>query len=214
MPYYGIPVDQTNENVAMAYNKEILTDLLRKELGFEGVICTDWGIISGRHWGVDDLSIRERFKKSIEAGVDQYGGESSPEYVIDLVNNDEISEERIDFSVSKILRNKFELGLFEEPFVDEGLVDSKVGIKSYCEKGLLAQKKSIVLLKNDLIEGKNILPLNKNIKVFVDGFNKNSFKDYCDVCEEPGEADYILLQLRTVFNGKQPSGINLSLIHI
>ncbi len=208
MPYYGIPIDQTNEDVAMAYNKEILTDLLRKELGFKGVICTDWGIISGRHWGVDDLSIRERFKKSIEAGVDQYGGESSPEYVVDLVHNDEISEERIDFSVSKILRNKFELGLFEEPFVNEELVDSKVGIKSYCEKGLLAQKKSIVLLKNDLIEGKNILPLNKNIKVFVDGFNKNSFKDYCDVCEEPGEADYILLQLRTVFNGKQPSGIN------
>ena len=214
MPYYGIPVDQTNENVAMAYNKEILTDLLRGELDFDGVICTDWGIISGRHWGVDDLSIRERFKKSIEAGVDQYGGESSPEYVIDLVKKDEISEERIDFSVSKILRNKFELGLFEEPFVNEDKVDSKVGIKSYCEKGLLAQKKSIVLLKNDLIDKENILPLNKGSKVFVDGFNKGSFKDYCDVCEEPYDADYILLQLRTVFNGKQPSGIDRPLDNI
>ena len=134
--------------------------------------------------------------------------------VVDYFNNFIISEERIDFSVSKILRNKFELGLFEEPFVNEDKVDNKVGIKSYCEKGLLAQKKSIVLLKNDLIDKENILPLNKDIKVFLDGFNKSSFKDYCDVCEEPDEADYILLQLRTVFNGKQPSGIDRPLDNI
>ena len=113
MPYYGIPVDQTKENVAMAYNRDILIHLLREEMGFEGVICTDWGIISGRHWGVDELSIKERYKKSVLAGVDQYGGESSPEYIIDLVREEEIPEERIDYSVRKILINKFELGLFE-----------------------------------------------------------------------------------------------------
>ena len=208
MPYYGIPIDQTSENVAMAYNKDILTDLLREKLGFNGVICTDWGIISGRHWGVDNLSIKERYKKSIDAGVDQYGGESSPKYILDLVKDNEITEERINFSVKKILINKFELGLFDEPFVDEQSVIKKVGIEPYINKGILAQKKSVVLLKNDKNHNKNVLPLSKGVKVFSDGFDKSILKNYCEIIDNPKDSDFILLQLRTVFNGNQPSGIN------
>ena len=82
MPYYGIPIDQTEENVAMGFNKAILTDLLRDELGFLGVVCSDWGIVASRAWGVEDLSVRERYKKSIDAGIDQYGGENDPEHII------------------------------------------------------------------------------------------------------------------------------------
>jgi beta-glucosidase len=119
MPYYGIPTGQTDEDVAMAFNRYILTDLLRDELGFEGVICTDWGVITGRIWGVEPLTVEERYLKSIEAGVDQYGGESEPEYIVDLVNRGVIGEARIDESVRRILKNKFDLGLFESPFVDE-----------------------------------------------------------------------------------------------
>ena len=85
MPYYGIPIDQTEENVAMAFNKYILSDLLREDIGFDGVICSDWGIITGRHWGVNDLSIEERYKKSINAGIDQFGGETDTSYLIKLV---------------------------------------------------------------------------------------------------------------------------------
>ena len=208
MPYYGIPIDQTSENIAMAYNKDILTDLLREKLGFNGVICTDWGIISGRHWGVDNLSIKERYKKSIDAGVDQYGGESSPKYILDLVKDNEITEERINFSVKKILINKFELGLFDEPFVDEQSVIKKVGIEPYINKGILAQKKSVVLLKNDKNDNKNVLPLSKGVKVFSDGFDKSILKNYCEIIDNPKDSDFILLQLRTVFNGNQPSGID------
>ena len=208
MPYYGIPIDQTSENVAMAYNKDILTDLLREKLGFNGVICTDWGIISGRHWGVDNLSIKERYKKSIDAGVDQYGGESSPKYILELVKDNEITEERINFSVKKILINKFELGLFDEPFVDEQSVIKKVGIEPYINKGILAQKKSVVLLKNDKNDNKNVLPLSKGVKVFSDGFDKSILKNYCEIIDNPKDSDFILLQLRTVFNGNQPSGID------
>ena len=78
MPYYGIPTAQTDEEVAMAYNRYILTDLLRDELGFEGVVCTDWGVVTGRIWGVEALTIEERYLKSVEAGVDQYGGRATP----------------------------------------------------------------------------------------------------------------------------------------
>ena len=47
MPYYGVPVDQTDENVAMSFNKAIITGLLREKYGYDGVVCTDWGLITG-----------------------------------------------------------------------------------------------------------------------------------------------------------------------
>ena len=85
MPYYGITVDQTAENVAIGFNKDLLSTLLRDELGFDGVICSDWGIINGRHWGVDSLSIEERYVKAIDAGIDQFGGEKDTKIVIGLL---------------------------------------------------------------------------------------------------------------------------------
>ena len=204
MPYYGIPKGQTDEDVAMAFNKYILTDLLRDQMNFDGVVCTDWGVIEGRHWGVDDLSISERYEKSINAGVDQYGGENKPEYVIDLVNEGKISEERIDQSVRRILTNKFELGLFENPFVDENLVSELVNRADYIEEGLDAKRKSVVLLSNK----DNTLPLPKDISIFVDGMNKDEASNFGNVVESPENADYVLLFLNTVFNGNQPSGID------
>ena len=204
MPYYGIPKGQTDEDVAMAFNKYILTDLLRDQMNFDGVVCTDWGVIEGRHWGVDDLTISERYEKSINAGVDQYGGENKPEYVIDLVNEGKISEERIDQSVRRILTNKFELGLFENPFVDENLVSELVNKADYIEEGLDAQRKSVVLLSNK----DNTLPLPKDINIFVDGMNKDEASNFGNVVESPENADYVLLFLNTVFNGNQPSGID------
>ena len=204
MPYYGIPVGQTDEDVAMAFNKYILTDLLREKMNFEGVICTDWGVIEGRHWGVDNLSIIDRYEKSINAGVDQYGGENKPEYVVELVKNGKVTESRIDDSVRRILKNKFELGLFEQPFVEESNVQKLVNKKEYIELGLEAQRKSIVLLSNK----NNTLPLKKNIKIFVDGMDELEVSKFADIVNDHREADYVLLFLNTVFNGNQPSGID------
>ena len=204
MPYYGIPKGQTDEDVAMAFNKYILTDLLRDQMNFEGVVCTDWGVIEGRHWGVDDLSISERYEKSINAGVDQYGGENKPEYVVDLVNDGKISEERIDASVRRILTNKFELGLFENPFVNEDLVADLVKKKDYVDQGLDAQRKSVVLLSNK----ENTLPLSKDLNIFVDGMSKEEASNFGNIVDSYENADYVLLFLNTVFNGNQPSGID------
>ena len=203
MPYYGIPVSQTNDDVAMAFNKYILTDLLREELGFKGVICSDWGIITGRHWGVDSLSIEERYEKSINAGIDQYGGEIDTSHLIKLVSESKISEERINRSVKRILINKFELGLFDNPYVNENEVKFRVNTKKNVEAGLEAQRKSIVLLEN-----KELLPLKKNTKIFVDGLNKDIGKKYGTVTDSPADADVIIMYLHTVFNGNQKSGLN------
>ncbi|MGB5378219.1 glycoside hydrolase family 3 protein, partial [Muriicola sp.] len=119
MPYYGIPMGQTNEDVGFAFNKKIIQGLLRDSLQFDGVVCTDWNIITdsnisaARAWGVENLSVKERVKKVLEAGCDQFGGESIPEVIIALVKEGQISETRINTSVKRVLRDKLRLGLFD-----------------------------------------------------------------------------------------------------
>ena len=203
MPYYGIPVGQTNEDVAMAFNKSIITDLLKNELNYEGVICSDWGIITGRHWGVGNLSIEDRYLKSIDAGIDQYGGESDTSLLKNLVKKNKISVKRIDDSVKKILMNKFQLGLFDNPYINENEIKNKVNTEFNIESGLDAQRKSIVLLKND-----GILPIKNNINIFIDGLNKEIADGYGNLVNNYKEADVVIMYIHTVFNGNQESGLN------
>ncbi|MFT6043717.1 MAG: beta-glucosidase [Porticoccaceae bacterium] len=205
MPYYGIPIDQTDENVAMGFNKMILTDLLRDELGFTGVVCTDWGIVSSRAWGVEGMSVRERYKKSIDAGVDQYGGENDPAHIIDLVRSGELSEARIDQSVRRILLNKFELGLFEQSLVDEDAIPALIKTPQYLAAGLEAQRKSIVLLNNKMADTV-ALPLAEGTKIFVDGLDADQAKRYGTLVDSADQADVVVLYLPTIFNGNQAPG--------
>jgi beta-glucosidase len=202
MPYYGITVDQTSENVAIGFNKELLTDLLRGELGYKGVICSDWGIINGRHWGVSDLSIEERYVKAIEAGIDQFGGEKDTDVVVNLIQKNSLSIDRIDKSVRRILKNKFDLGLFDNPYVNIEEVKNKVNTDRNIALGRQAQKQSVVLLKNN-----SILPLEKKLSIFVDGLNTKGI-DHINVANKLEEADVVVVYLHTVFNGNQPSGID------
>src|SRR4051812_12642864 len=85
MPYYGVPMNQTSENVGFSYNKDIITGLLRNKFHYDGVVCTDWGLVTdakmgdvvwpARAWGVENLTAEQRVNKIIDAGVDQFGGE-------------------------------------------------------------------------------------------------------------------------------------------
>ena len=202
MPYYGIPVDQTDENVAFGFNKQIITTLLRDSLNFKGVICTDWNIINNtgideaRAWGVEHLSPKERVLKVLEAGCDQFGGESSPHQIIDLVNEGSLSEERIDESVRRLLRDKFTLGLFEDPYVDE---DKALGVTTTEVKQQLAEEaqvKSTVVLKNQMI-----LPLSKTTRIYLDGFsNPTVFDGLGIVVDKVEKADVVLVRKRTPFD--------------
>ena len=202
MPYYGITVDQTSENVAIGFNKELLTDLLRGELGYKGVICSDWGIINGRHWGVSDLSIEERYVKAIEAGIDQFGGEKDTDVVVTLIQKNSLSIDRINKSVRRILKNKFDLGLFDNPYVNIEEVENKVNTDRNIALGRQAQKQSVVLLKNN-----SILPLEKKLSIFVDGLNTKGI-DHINVANKLEEADVVVVYIHTVINGNQPSGID------
>ena len=199
MPYYGIAVDQSNENVAIGFNRYLLNDLLREKLNYDGVICSDWGIITGRHWGVTNLTIPERYIKAINAGIDQFGGEMHPEIVVQLVKENKINESRIDRSARRILKNKFELGLFDDPFVDIVSVDKLINTQITQKLALDAQRKSVVMLKNS-----NLLPLTEETKIYVDGMEfKDSDINKVNTIEE---ADVILMYLHTVFNGNQEPG--------
>ena len=199
MPYYGIAVDQSNENIAIGFNRYLLNDLLREKLNYEGVICSDWGIITGRHWGVTNLTIPERYIKAINAGIDQFGGEMHPEIVVQLVKENKINESRIDRSARRILKNKFELGLFDDPFVDIESVDKLINTQTTQKLALDAQRKSVVMLKNS-----NLLPLTEETKIYVDGMEfKDSDINKVNTIEE---ADVILMYLHTVFNGNQEPG--------
>jgi beta-glucosidase len=209
MPYYGIAVDQTSENVGMSFNKEIIQGLLRDTYGFDGVVCTDWGIVEGfgmfgiemfegPGWGVDDLSVKERIKKIIEAGVDQFGGNNNTGELLELVREGQVSEARIDESVRRLLKDKFLLGLFDNPYLDPEVAAQTVGKKEYRDKGLKAQRKSIVLLKNKIKpDSSTVLPLKQGVKIYIENIQKDIAGEYTIVVDSLKDADYALLRLQT-----------------
>jgi beta-glucosidase len=203
MPYFGIPVDQTDDNMAMSFNKAIITDLLREKYHFDGVICTDWGLITdvnmkdsiwpARAWGVEHLSEPERVLKALEAGIDQFGGESCPEHVIELVKMRRLSETRIDQSVRRLLRLKFQLGLFDNPFVDESLVPQILGHPAAMAAGLASQQRAMTLLKNE----QQVLPLQSPLRLFVKNIDPTVAERYAEVVAAPEQADFAVLRLET-----------------
>ncbi|MCF2525966.1 glycoside hydrolase family 3 protein [Yinghuangia soli] len=207
MPYYGMPVDTDMEPVAFGFNKGVITGLLREELGFDGIVCTDWGLISdslifgephvARAWGVEHLSESERVALVIEAGCDQFGGEARPELVVGLVKDGKVDEARLDVSVRRLLREKFVLGLFENPFVDVEAAAALVGTPEALEAGRIAQSRSITLLKNGTEAP--VLPLAAGTKVYVEGVDAAVAAEYGTVVASPEEADVAILRMRTPF---------------
>ena len=205
MPYYGIPTDQTDENVAMSYNKTIITTLLREKYKYDGVVCTDWGLITdlsmgpdvvwkARAWGVEDLNAAERALKIIEAGCDQFGGESRPELIVQLVKEGKLTEERIDISIKRLLKQKFELGLFDNPFVDETKVDEIIGTATSRALGERTQQISMTLLKND----NAALPLaQKQLKVYIENMDSATVANYATVVNTAEEADFAIIRINT-----------------
>jgi beta-glucosidase len=208
MPYYGIPVGQTSEDVGMSFNKEIIDGMLRKEYGYDGIVCTDWAIIEGfsvlgreivetKAWGVEQLTVAERIQKAIEAGVDQFGGNMNTRDLVALVKEGVVAEERIDESARRLLRAKFRMGLFDDPFVDEEKADKTVGNPEFVAKGKLAQRKSMVLLKNKgSDQGSFILPLSGNEKIYIENIDKQQASQYATVVDEIAEADFAVLRLQ------------------
>ena len=204
MPYYGMPVGTEYEEVGFGFNKSVITGLLRERYGFDGIVCTDWGLISdgeiggepfpARAWGVEHLSPRERMRKVLDAGADQFGGESIPELLIDLVRSGELAEERLDVSARRLLREKFRLGLFDAPTVDPAHAAAVVGNAEFVAAGEAAQRASVTLLKNE-----GVLPLARGAKVYVRGFDPELVAGYATVVDRVEDADVALVRLHAPY---------------
>jgi beta-glucosidase len=208
MPYYGVPVGQTGEDVGMGFNREIITGLLRNRYGYDGVVCTDWGLVTdnkvlginilpARARGMEHATPEERMLKIINAGCDQLGGEMIPDMLVRLVRDGKITEARLDSSVVRLLRLKFILGLFDDPYVDVEHSVSIIGNPAFVEAGRLAQRKSVVLLKNSPSGSGMTLPLREGIKIYVMNIDPVVASQYGTVVAKPDQADIALIRLRT-----------------
>lgn len=165
---------------ANAYNRVIVHDMLRDRYGFEGVVCTDWGITADpdpeignfgqRCYGVEDLSVAQRHALAIDNGVDQFGGNSDAGPVVQayriLARRDGQAAARARFEASavRLLRTFFRAGLFENPYLDPQVSTATVGCRPFAEAARAAQRDSLVLLKNEPARGSRadaapVLPL-------------------------------------------------------
>jgi beta-glucosidase len=217
MPYYGMPIGLPIEEVGFGFNKDVITGLLREKYHFDGIVCTDWGLIHSRGfgdwhmdarcWGVEHLSPEERVKKALDAGVDQFGGETCPEIIVALVRSGQIPESRIDVSVRRLLREKFRLGLFDNPFVDPDTAEALVGSAQFREVGELAQRESLVLLKNaDTADGK-ILPLQGQPKIYIENVDADVTSAYGQVVSNIAEADVAIIRLQAPYEPRNRTSL-------
>jgi beta-glucosidase len=168
MPTYnildGVHLDgQPLEPVGAGFNRQLL-DHLCQQLGFRCLILSDWAITrplneSGRTgtppqgpadiampWGVESLTPVERYAKTINAGVDQIGGDDNPSPIVHAVEAGLIDINRVNDAVTRILTQSFQLGLFEAPFVDPETAAQLVGCRRFRDAGEAAQRRALVML--------------------------------------------------------------------
>ena len=180
MPFYTIPwdIDPSGDNVAMNYSRYIITELLRKQQGYDGVVCTDWVVTGdytavdkhwGKPWGVENLSVAERHYRALLAGVDQFGGNQDKEPVLAAYriwatkHGEQSARERFENSARRLLMNIFRLGLFENPYVDPDEATRVVGNPEFMQEGYNAQLRSVVMGKNH----NHCLPMKEQATVYL-----------------------------------------------
>ncbi|MBO9617962.1 MAG: glycoside hydrolase family 3 protein [Niabella sp.] len=229
MPYYTISYNRDEkykENVGNGYSKYLITDLLRNKYGYDGVVCTDWlvtadegkrpDLFMGKSWGTEKLSVADRHYKVLMAGVDQFGGNNAAGPVLEAYqmgvkeHGEAFMRRRFEQSAVRLLRNIFNTGLFENPYVDPEASARTVGNAEFMKAGYEAQLKSIVLLKNKA----QVLPISKNKTVYIpkrvvpagrDWFgnvtparveypvNLDIMKKYFNVTDDPAKADLAIV---------------------
>lgn len=173
MPYYSVPLALDMENSAIG-SKAALQDLLREQMGFEGIIQTDWGMIWAIQEGLgtmtgEEVSDEEAIIIGVtQSRVDGIGGESIRliDQMEEMTADGKIDEDILTAAATRIVKAKFQLGVFENPYCDVDYAVSFVGNEEHTKLNLEAAEKSMTLLKND-----GALPLTANAgqKILVCG---------------------------------------------
>lgn len=186
MPYYGVPIGVTYEGVrydefGMAFSKQIVTDLLRTKLGFKGNVNSDSGVIETRGWGLESYRVNpqtgkpytpaDRTEIAIRSGTDVLSEFSRNATIVNLVRAGRLSvRKHVDPAVRRLLVEQFELGLFENPYVDAAAAAGRIGRAEDRATGLDIQRRSVVLLQNK----ESLLPLKSGASVYVMGFSADA----------------------------------------
>ncbi|SDR29972.1 beta-glucosidase [Paraburkholderia fungorum] len=219
------------EQVGAAYDKALITDLLRGKYGFKGLVVSDWLIASdcnadcmngvssgtpsfvglGMPWGMESATRLQRFVKAVTAGVDQFGGEDDPSFLVQAVNQGLLSEARLADSAYRVLLQKFQQGLFDHPYVDASAANAVVGNADFKAQALDAQRRSMVLLQNN---GK-VLPLAATgKKVWLYGIDPTVAQQYgLTVVAQPQDADVAILRVSTPYETLHPNYVFGSMQH-
>ena len=195
MPYYGIAMtgrDASNKPIQLTYDgmtfpltgfsfsSDMVDGLLRGKLGFQGYVNTDTGIVTMTPWGMEWKSEQVRIATAINAGADTLSGYSTNATIKSLLDQGLITKTRVNQAVKRLLKEQFQLGLFENPYVDSNLASSVIGKADSVAKAQDIQKKSVVLLQNQTRtsgSGK-VLPLSAGAKVYSIGFAPDTVTSY------------------------------------
>ncbi len=209
MPGYAAPLHEDLEAVGFAFQKALMTDLLRERLGFSGVVITDFNVVDDmrlprlgislpvRAWGLLDLSPAERAARLFDAGVDQLGGEDDPGIIREALERGLVSEERINTSVDRVLAEKAHLGLFVDPSggaLPADKIREVVGVAEHHDLARRVQLASVVSLRGDA------RPLAPTDVVYVEGLDARALPQGCTVTENPAEASYAILRLSAPYD--------------
>ena len=206
MPYYGMPVGltldgQPVEPVGFGYNRQVVTGLLREQLGYDGVVVTDWELVNDNHvgeqvlparaWGVEHLDPPGRMELILAAGADQFGGEECVEILLELLAQGRVTEDRVDASARRLLAVKFRLGLFDDPYVDEDAAAATVGSQEFRDAGYAAQAESVTVLHNDA----GRLPLPRGLRIYTEHLSAEAVARHGTPVERPEDADVAVVRL-------------------
>ncbi len=212
------------EAVGAGFNRQLLTDELRGRYKFNGVIVSDWAITNdctgpcveglppgqtptpahiGMPWGVENLTRAERFVKGVNAGLDQIGGTEDAQILVEAVQAGKLTAARLAESAQRIMLQKFQQGLFENPYVEVAQTESIAGNAAFVKEALTAQSRALVLLENK----NQTLPLSSEIKkLYLYQINPQSARDAgFTVVEKPEDADLALLRVTTPFERLHPN---------
>jgi beta-glucosidase len=157
---------QQFEEVGGAFNKTLLTTLLRDTMGFTGYVNTDSGVLGNTGWGVESLTTAERFAKGVKAGASIFSDNNDPSQLIVAVQTGLLTEGELDPHVSRLLTEMFNLGLFEQPYVDPDAAQASIESQEALNLQYQANLESIVLLRNET----GLLPLAAGKKVYAEVF--------------------------------------------
>lgn len=217
MPAYpilrGATVDgKPLEPVGAGFSSVLIDSVLRGRLGYRGIVLSDWAITQdcdepcraptaenpqtpphiATSWGVDDLSKAERFALGLKAGIDQFGGVDDPAPIADAVARGLMPQDRIDEAVVRIMESKFQLGIFDNPYVDPDAAAAVLGNPGFAAQAGAAQRRAQVLLQN---QGA-MLPVSPQSKrVYLFGVDPEAARRAgLTVVATPAEADFAIVR--------------------